>query len=243
MRIQIVDALEKVRLKMGAAMKTLFDVINEATKVDRQRAGKGVLHGDKVGVVRNGQTSWPFSAVRKSRGGTWVCLCCRTGDMTCDHVSIAVATSKARVNGLGEDSTDSDMDEDENDESCLLEVEAAVDSCALKATGAVELPHHLPSSSVLLAAVSRFKWKTRSAESRHLVPPRIAQRERANLMRARRNAEHKVHYATGTRCPFFFVGRSPEVEIVVQKANVELEDGVVPARVAPWRCHKCLFHV
>jgi len=154
-----------------------------------------------------------------------------------------VATSKACVDGLGEDSTDSDMDEDENDEARLLEVEAAVDSCALKATGAVELPPHLPSRSLLLAVVNRLKWKARSAESGHLVPLRIAQRERANLMRARRNAEDKVHYVAGPRCPFFFVGRSPEVEIVVQKANVELEDGVVPAGVATWRCLKCLFRV
>ena len=155
-----------------------------------------------------------------------------------------MATSKACVDGLGEDSTDSDMDEDENDEARLLEVaQAAVDSRNLEATGAIELPPHLPSSSVPLAAVNRFKWKAQSAESRHLVPPRVAQRERANLMRARRNAEDKVHYVAGPRCPFFFVGRSPEVEIVVQKANVELEDGVVPAGVATWRCLKCLFRV
>jgi len=73
-RILMVDALEKVRLRIGAAMETLFDVINVATEVYRLHAGKGVLHGDKVCVVRNGKTSWPFSAVRQSRGGAWVCL-------------------------------------------------------------------------------------------------------------------------------------------------------------------------
>ena len=244
LRIPMVDALEKVRLKMGVDMATLFDVLNAATKVDRLRAGKGVLYGDKICVVRNAKTSGPFSAVRQSRGGAWGCLSCRTGDMTCDHVSIAVATSKAHVNGLGEDSTDSDMEEDDNEEARLLEVaQAAVDSRNLEATGAIELPPHLPSSSVPLAAVNRFKWKAQSAESRHLVPPRVAQRERANLMRARRNAEHNVHYVAGPRCLFRFVGRSPEVGIVVQKAKVEFENGVVPTTVETWRCHECLFRV
>ncbi|OSX76551.1 hypothetical protein BU14_0185s0011 [Porphyra umbilicalis] len=216
----MVDALGKVRLKMGVDMATLFDVLNGATKVDRLRAGKGVLYGDKVCVVRNGKTSWPFSTVCQSRGGAWVCLSDRTGDMTCDHVSIAVATSKAHE-----------------------VAQAAVDSRNLEATGAVELPPHLPSISVPLAAVNRFKWKARSAESRHLVLPRMAQRERANLMRARRNADHKVHYLAGPRFPFRFVGRSPEVGMVVQKAKVEFENGVVPTTVETWRFHKCLFRV
>ena len=244
LRHLMVGALEKVGLTMGVDMVTLFDVLNAAVKVQRLHAGKGVLYGDRVCVVRNGKTSWPFSAVRQSRGGAWVCLSCRTGDMTCDHASIAVATNKAHADGLGEDSSDSDMEEDDNDEARLLAVaDAASDGRDLEAAGAVELPPHLPGSSVPLAAVNRYKWKSRSAECRHLVPPRIAQRERAILMSARRNQDHKVHYPAGPRCPFCLVGRSPTVDIVIKKAKVEFEDGVVPATVETWRCHKCLFRV
>ena len=34
---------------------------------------------------------------------------------------------------------------------------------------------------------------------------------------------------------------SATVDIFIQKAKVEFEDGVVPATVEMWRCHKCLF--
>ncbi|OSX72061.1 hypothetical protein BU14_0474s0007 [Porphyra umbilicalis] len=244
LRIPMVGALEEVRQTMGVDLKTLFDVLNAAIKVERLRAGVGVLYGDKVCVVRNGYTSWPFSAVRQSRGAAWVCHSCRTGDMTCSHASIAVATSKAHADGLGEDSSDSDVDEDGKDEARLLDVaRAAADGRDLEAAGAAELPSHLPSSSSPVMPVNRFKWKSRSAKSRHLVPRRVAQRERAHLIRARRHKEHKIHYLAGQQCPFCRVGRSPKSPFVVKNAKVEFEDGVVPATVETWRCHKCLLRV
>jgi len=88
LRIDMVGALEEVRQTMGVDLETLFDVLNAAIKVDRLRTGVGVLYGDKVCVVRNGNTSWLVSAVRQSRGAAWVSLSCRTGDMTCNHASI-----------------------------------------------------------------------------------------------------------------------------------------------------------
>ena len=169
-------------------------MLNAAIKVSRLRASVGVLYGDKVCIVRNGNTSGPFSAGCQSRGAAWVCLSCRTGDMTCNHSSIAVAASKAHADGPGEDSSDSDVDEGDKDEARLLDVaRAAADGRDLEAAGAVELPPHLPSSLSPVMPVNRFKWKSRSAKSRHLVPPRVAQRERADLIRARRHKEHKIH--------------------------------------------------
>ena len=194
LRIHIVGALEEVRQTMGVDLETLFDVLNAAIKGDRVRACVGVLYGDDVCVVRNRNTSRPVSAVRQSRGVAWVCLSCRTGDMTCNHASIAVATNKAHADGLGEDSSDSDVDEDAKDEARLLDVaSASADGRDLEATGAVELPTHLPCSSSPVMPVNRLQWKTRSAKSRHLVPPRVAQRERSDLIRARRHKEHKIH--------------------------------------------------
>jgi len=164
--------------------------------------------------------------------------------MTCDHASIAVAANKAHADGLGDDSSDSDVDEDYNDEVRLLAVaRAAADGRDLEAAGAVELPPHLPSSSSPVVPINRFKWQSRSAESRHLVPPRVAQRERADLTRARRHSEQRIHYPAGSQCPFCLVGRSPKSHVVVKNAKVEFEDGVVPATVERWRCHKCLFRV
>eukprot|EP00168_Porphyra_purpurea_P019326 TRINITY_DN7642_c0_g1_i1.p1 TRINITY_DN7642_c0_g1~~TRINITY_DN7642_c0_g1_i1.p1 ORF type:complete len:739 (+),score=142.50 TRINITY_DN7642_c0_g1_i1:62-2218(+) len=244
LRIPMVGALEKVRLTMGVDMATLFDDLNAPLKVDRMRRGKGVLYGDKVCVVRNGNTRWPFSAVRRSRGGAWVCISYRTSDMTCDHASIAVATNKAHADGVGDNSSDSDANKDASDEARMLAVaQAAADGRDLEAAGAVELPPHLPSSTVPMTAVNRFKWKSRSAERRHLVPPRIAQRERAYLMSARRNPEHKVHYPAGPQCPFCRVSRSSASPIVVKISKVDFEEGAVPATIETWRCHKCLFRV
>jgi len=77
--------------------------------------------------------------------------------MTCNHASIAVATNKAHEYGLGEDSSDSDVDEDDKDEGRLLVVaRAAADGRDLEAAGAVELPPHLASSSTPVMPVNRF---------------------------------------------------------------------------------------
>jgi len=75
------------------------------------------------------------------------------------------------------------------------------------------------------------------------VPPRVAQRERAHLICARRHKEHTIHYLAGQQCPFCHVRRSPKSPLVVKHAKVEFEDGVVPATVETWRCHQCLFRV
>jgi len=164
--------------------------------------------------------------------------------MTCNHASIAVATNKAHADGLGEDSSDSDVDEDDKDEARLLDVaRAAADGRDLEAADAVELPPHLPSSSSPVMPVNRFMWKSRSAKSRQLVPRRVAQRERADLSRAHQHKEHKIHYLAGQQCPFCRVSRSLKSPLVVKNYKVEFEDGVVPATVETWRCHKCLFTV
>ena len=63
------------------------------------------------------------------------------------------------------------------------------------------------------------------------MPPRVAQREHANLIRAHSHKEHKIHYAAGPQCPFCRVGRSPKSPLVVKNAKVEIDDGVVPATV------------
>jgi len=245
MRASMVDALEKVRRAMGVSMNDLFLVLKAPLKTGRLEAGRGVLYGEKTCVVRNGNSSWPFSAVRCTRGGSWVCLSCRTGDGTCGHAGAAVAAAKAKLEGL-DDSTESDVDKEVDDEERLLaeaglsEAGAAGDQVA---TGAVQLPPHLPGATEPLLPVNRFKWSPRSAAPRHLVPPLVAQKERADLMRALRDPSHLVRYAAGALCPHCLVGREATTPIEYKKGTVEFEDGVVPATVETWRCHQCLFRV
>jgi len=244
MRAAIVRALEEVQAAMQVTRVDMFTVLGASVKASRLQAGRGVLYGDKVCVVRNGKTSWPFSAVRRTRGGSWICLSCRTGDATCDHAAAAVAAAKAEAEGLGDDSSDSDVEEeDESDEARLLQLSGLRAAANDQATGAAELPPHLPLPTDPLVPVNRFKWRARSDVSRHLVPPVAAQRERAALMRALRDPRHKVCYTAGPRCPFCLVGRAHKTPIETKNGKVEFEDGVVPAAVETWRCHQCLFLV
>jgi len=243
LRIPMVAALEKVRVAMEVNMADFFMVLRASVKVGRLRAGRAVLYGDRTCVVRNGDTSWPFTAVRRTRGGSWVCLACRTADGTCDHVHSAVSAAREDAEGEGSDSSDSDVDEDEGDEAGLLVAAGLADAGDPVVAGAVQLPAHLLSNTTPLAPVNRFKWAPRSAESRHLVPPLVAQRERAAMMRALRNPALKMHYKAGAQCPYCLVGRSCKTEIEVKNAKVEFEDGAVPATVETWRCHQCLFRV
>ena len=243
MRPSILTALQIVRAAMEVDLVDLFSVLGASVKAGRLRAGTGVLYGDKVCVVRNGKTSWPFTAVRRTRGGSWICLSCRTGDGTCDHAAAAVAAAKAEAEGLGDDSSDSDVEEDEGDEKRLLELAGLRADADQEASGAVELPPHFPAPTEALPAVNRFKWQSRSDASRHLVPPLAAQRERANLMRALRDPRREVRYTAGPQCPLCLVGRHPQTAIETKHGKVEFEDGVVPASVETWRCHLCLFRV
>jgi len=149
-------ALKNVGLTMGGDMATLFDARKSAGKLQRLQSGKKVLEEDRFCVVRNGMKSLPFSALRQPRSEAWVCLSCRTGDRTYDHVSVAVGTNKAREDGLGEECSDSDMDEHDKEEVRLLAVAAtASNGHDIDSAGAVELPPRLPGSSVPLAAVNR----------------------------------------------------------------------------------------
>jgi len=242
MRTSMVNSLEKVRSAMGVSMADLFLVLSAPLKISRLAAGRGVLYGEKTCVVRNGNTSWPFSAVRRTRGGSWICLSCRTSDGTCGHAAAAVEAAKAEAEGL-DDSSDSDVDKEEGDEEQLLEFAGlnAIDD--QEATGAMKLPPHLPGATKPLVAVNRFKWSPRSAALRHFVPPLVAQQERALHMRALRDPSHHVQYAAGAMCPYCLVGRSAIKPIDYKKGKVEFEDGVVPATVETWRCHQCLFRV
>jgi len=244
-RSPVVAALEKVRTAMAVNMVDLFLVLSAPVKVRRLHAGRAVLYGEKTCVVRNGKTSWPFSAVRRTRGGSWVCLSCRTADGRCDHVNASVSADRERDDGLGDDSSDSDVQEDEGDgeEARLLAAAGLRDAGDLAAAGAVELPPHLPGTTTPLPPINRFKFSSRSAESRHLVPPLVAQRERATMMCSLRNPALKMHYTAGAQCPYCLVSRSSRTRIEVKHAKVEFEDGAVPATVETWRCPQCLFRV
>lgn len=100
-------------------MSDMFMVLAAASRVGHLRDGHGVLYGERTCVVRNGNTSWPFSAVRRTRGGSWVCRSCRTGDGTCDHAASAVTALKLIAEGPG-DSYDSEGDVDVGEEARLL---------------------------------------------------------------------------------------------------------------------------
>lgn len=193
-------------------------------------------------VFRNGRTSWPFSAVRRTRGGSWIGLSCRTGDATSDHASAAIAAVKDEADGLGDDSSDSNIEEEEeSDEACFLQLAGLRAATNDQATGAAELPPHLPPPTDPLVPVNRIKWRARSDASRHLVPPVAAQRERAALMRALRDPCHRVCYTAVRRCPFCLVGRAHKTPIETKNGKVEFEDGVAPAAIETWRYHQCLF--
>jgi len=180
--------------------------------------------------------------VCRTRGGSWICLSCRTGDATCDHAAAAVAAVKAEADGLGDDSSDSNVEEEEeSDEARFLQLAGLRAATSDQAAGAAELPLHLTPPTDPLAPVNRFKWRARSDASRHLVPPVAAQRERAALMRALRDPCHKVCYTAGPRCPFCLVRRSHKTPIETKNGKVEFEDGGVPAAIETWRCHQCLF--
>lgn len=67
-------ALEQMRCAMEVSMSDLFVVLGAAVKTRNPRDGQRDLYRDNKCVVRKGETSWPFSAVRRTRGGSWVCL-------------------------------------------------------------------------------------------------------------------------------------------------------------------------
>lgn len=245
MRTSMVGALEKVRVAMGVSMDDLFMVLSAPLKTGRLEAGRGVLYGEKTCVVRNGNSSWPFSAVRCTRGGSWVCLSCRTGDGTCGHARAAVAAAKAELEGP-DHSSDSEVEREDGSEERLLALSglsAAGAAGDAEAAGAVELPPHLPGATEALLPVNRFKWSSRSHSPRHLVPPVVAQKERADLMRALRDPSQPVRYGAGALCPYCLVGRADNTRIDLKTCKVEFEDGVVRATVETWRCHQCLFRV
>lgn len=237
----MVAAREAVRSKMGVSMSDLFAVLRAATKTRRLRAGHGVLYGEKTCVMRNGDTSWPFSVVRRTHGGSWICLSCRTGDGTCDHVNTAVAAAKAVAEECN-DSTDADVEEEDEQEEARLLASAGLNAAAaddgngdlhehepvsgatpaqLGRPGAKEVPPHLPRAAEAVIAVNRFKWSSRSSQPRHLVPPRVAQMERTDLMHALRDSSQKLHYPAGPQCPFCRVERTPQTRIVHMKCKVE----------------------
>lgn len=223
-------------------MSDLFMVLGSAWKTRHLRAGQGVLYGDTMCVVRNGSTSWPFTAVRRTRGGSWVCLSCRTGDGTGGHAGSAILAFKLDVEGPG-DSSDSEDVEDEGEEARLLALSVLSAAADQEAAGATEQPPHFSRATGPLSPVSRYKWSPRSADARHLVPPRVAQQERADLMRALQDPTHKVIYPAGKQCPFCLVGRGIGTKNNIKKGKVEFEDGLVPAIVETWRCSQCLFRV
>jgi len=244
MRAAVLRALDEVQTAMHVTRMDMFTVLGASVKASRLQAGRRVLYGAKVFVFCNGKTSSPFSAVRRTRGGSWMCLSCRTGDATCDHAGAAIAAVKAEVGGLGDDSSDSNVEEEEeSDEARFLQLAGLRAATNDRATGAAELPPHLPPPTDPLVPVNRFKWRARSDASRHLVLPVAAQRERAALMRALRDPCHKVCYTVGPRCPFCLVGRAHKTPIETKNGKVEFEDCVVPAATGTWRCHQCFFLV
>lgn len=155
-RAPVGSALEQVRSVMETSIVDLFTVLRAAVKTRSLRAGKGVLYADKTCVIRNGDTSWPFSAVRRTRGGSWVCLSCRMGDGTCDHVGSAVAAAKKDADAAG-DSSDSEAEEDAGDEARLVELAGLSVAADEEACGATEAPPHLPRATEAQIPVNRFK--------------------------------------------------------------------------------------
>lgn len=150
-------ALDQVRTATGVTMCDLFMVLGAAVKTRRLFAGHGVLYGEKTCVVRNGNTSWPCSAVRRTRGGSWVCLSCRTGDGTCDHAGTAMAAAKAHADGL-DDSSDSDAEEEDGAGETGLPESAGLTATAEEdVTGTNEVPPHLPAATEAVMPVNRYQ--------------------------------------------------------------------------------------
>eukprot|EP00168_Porphyra_purpurea_P017124 TRINITY_DN5789_c0_g1_i1.p1 TRINITY_DN5789_c0_g1~~TRINITY_DN5789_c0_g1_i1.p1 ORF type:complete len:413 (-),score=62.06 TRINITY_DN5789_c0_g1_i1:1422-2660(-) len=220
MRPSIVSALRVVHAAMDVDLVDLLTVLGASVKERRLRAGRRVIYGEKVCVVRNSRTSWPLSAVHRTRGGSWILLSCRTGDKTCDHAGTAVAAAKADADGFGDDSSDSDVEENEDNEARLLKLAGLSATADQEACGAAELPPHLPAPTEPRPADNRFKWESRSHASRQLSPSQAAQQERASSMRALRDPPHKVRYPAGAQCPFCHVGRAGDTDIETRNGNV-----------------------
>ncbi|OSX80392.1 hypothetical protein BU14_0052s0008 [Porphyra umbilicalis] len=163
-----------------------------------------------------------------------------TSDVTCNHASSALAAAKAVEDGT---ETGSETEETEEDEADLLSLVKSDPAKYQEASGAVEGPPHLPSATLPFVPVNRAKWRARSNESWYLVPPLVAHRERAELMRALRDPSHRVSYPAGAQCPYYGVGRASKTPLRDKVATVELEDGVLLAAVKVWRFHKCLYRV
>jgi len=107
LRSPVMAAVEEVLKAIAVDMVDLLMVLGAPVKVHRLHVGRVVLYGERTCVLRNGKTSWPFTAVRRTRRGMWVCLSCRTADGRCDHVSASVLADKERADGLGDESSDS----------------------------------------------------------------------------------------------------------------------------------------
>lgn len=171
-----------------------------------------------------------------------MCLSCRTGDGTCDHAKSAVVAAKTDAD-RPDDSSDSDVEDEETDEAHLLSSAISDAAADQQVAAATEASPHLLATAEPLIAVNRFSLSPRSSQPRHLVPPVVAQRERADLARSLRDPSHKLLYPAGPHCQFCLVGPTDRTRIETKNGKVEFEDGVVPAKVETCRCHRCLFRV
>lgn len=102
---------------------------------------------------------------------------------------------------------------------------------------ATEASTHLPGTSEPLIPVNRFKWSPKSAGPCPLVPPVVAQRERGELMRALCDPSDTVLCPAFPQCSFGLVGPTDQRRIQTMNGKVELEIGVMAAKVETWRCH------
>lgn len=78
-------------------------------------------------------------------------------------------------------------------------------------------------------------------QSRHIVPPRPAQAERASILRSLRDPTVTIWFPAAEECPYCHVKRSSG--LARRQVSVECGEGVAMGMIYVWRCSVCNLRV
>lgn len=237
------QSLETVRAALGVTMPDLFEIFGVSLRMRSRSVGRAVLYGNSTCVVRRLGGSWPFAVVRKTRAARWICFSCRTSDGSCDH---AVAAGKvARLAAQGRTDTDSESEagtgesDGDADRAGSTPPNTETDSRG-DYTLAQDVSNHEGTRSVS-KGLDRSSDAPHSMLPRHIVPPRIAQVERARILRSLQDPSIVLLYPAANACPYCNITRT--TELTRREVLVECGEGVCRGMIYVWRCSRCNFRV
>lgn len=222
-------ALDKVRSASGITMADLFEILGASLRTRAQALGRAVLYGASTRVVRMPGGSWPFAVVRKTRAARWIGFSCRTEDVSCHHSKAAAEAARRATQGKSE--SDSDSSSGGEDDVGIIDAgdtPSRADAPARSSGGA----------TAASAGVNRMKLAPQSMQSRHIVPPRAAQAERASILRSLRDP---IWFPAAEECPYCHVKRSSGLPR--RQVSFERGEGVAVGMIYVWRCSVCNLRV